>query len=154
MFGGIHMNEKAFLFAIFDNGKVYHTLTYQGADIPNMQFFDIEGKPVSNPYGMPDVLKAIYDISEQKWYLPYDLPPFDCEFLARLYLGVKSMSEHNLKLVKERDDLSMKIERLKKFMKSDKFKALDGMNQQLLSMQKTQMKALLKTLDLRLDWEN
>ena len=141
------------LFVELENGKTYHTFTYSGADIPNMQFFDIEGKPVSNPQGRR-CKKSLYVISEQKWYLPYDLPPFDCEFLARLYLGVKSMSEHNLKLVKERDDLGLKISKLKKFMKSDKFKALDGINQQLLSMQKTQMKALLKTLDLRLDWEN
>ncbi len=62
--------------------------------------------------------------------------------------------EHIEKLTEERNDLLIKIERLKKFMKSDKFKALDDMNQQLLSLQKTQMKALLKTLDLRIDWEN
>lgn len=147
------MNGKVFLFAIFDNGKVYHTLTYQGADIPNMQFFDIEGKPVSNPYGMPDVLKAIYDISEQKWYLPYDLPPFDCEFLARLYLGVKSMSEHKLKLVKERDDLGLKISKLKKFMHSDDFHSLDKYDQELLKAQKSVMKTYKHILNERIFWE-
>ncbi len=141
------------LFVELENGKTYHTLTYQGADIPNMQFFDIEGKPVSNPYGMPDVLKAIYDISEQKWYLPYDLPPFDCEFLARLYLGVKSMSEHNLKLVKERDDLGLKISKLKKFMKSDDFHNLDEDDQELLKAQKSAMKTYKHILNERIFWE-
>lgn len=151
--GGIRMNGKILLFVIFENGKVYHTLTYQGADVPSMQFFDIEGKPVSNPYGMPDVLKAIYDISEQKWYLPYNLPDFDWEFLGRLYLGVKSMSEHNLKLVKERDDLGLKISKLKKFMKSDDFHNLDEDDQELLKAQKSAMKTYKHILNERIFWE-
>ena len=147
------MNGKVFLFAIFDNGKVYHTLAYQGAYIPNMQFFDIKGKPVSNPYGMPNVLKVIYDISEQKWYLPYNLPHFDWEFLARVYLGVKNMSEHNLKLVKERDDLGLKISKLKKFMKTDEFHNLDEDDQELLKAQKSAMKTYKHILNERIFWE-
>lgn len=55
MFGGIHMAGNEILFVELENGKTYHTFTYDGADIPSMQFFDIEGKPVSNPHGMTDV---------------------------------------------------------------------------------------------------
>lgn len=147
------MNGKAFLFAIFDNGKVYHTLAYQGAYIPNMQLFDIKGKPVSNPYGNPDVLRVVCDISEQKWYLPYGLPVVDDEATARAYLGVKNMSEHNLKLVKERDDLGLKISKLKKFMKTDEFHNLDEDDQELLKAQKSVMKAYKHILNERIFWE-
>lgn len=62
--------------------------------------------------------------------------------------------EHIEKLTKERKDLAGKISRLKKFMKSDKFNDLDPDDKELLSLQKTQMKALLKTLDMRIDWED
>ena len=141
------------IIAELENTKVYHAFTYRGAAIPNMQFFDIEGKPVSNPYGMPNVLKVIYDISEQKWYLPYNLPHFDWEFLARVYLGVKNMSEHNLKLVKERDDLGLKISKLKKFMKNDEFHNLDEDDQELLKAQKSVMKAYKHILNERIFWE-
>ena len=147
------MAGNEILFIELENGKTYHTFTYRGADIPSMQFFDIEGKPVSNPYGMPDVLKTLYDISAQKWYLPYNLPHFDWEFLARLYLGVKNMSEHNLKSVKERDDLGLKISKLKKFMKTDEFHSLDKYDQELLKAQKSAMKTYKHILNERIFWE-
>ncbi|MBD8084921.1 hypothetical protein HUK45_01350 [Limosilactobacillus sp. c9Ua_26_M] len=140
------------LFVELENGKTYHTFTYSGADIPGMQFFDIEGKPVSNPQGRW-CKKSLYVISEQKWYLPYNLPHFDWEFLGRLYLGVKNMSEHNLKLVKERDDLGLKISKLKKFMKSDDFYNLDKDDQELLKAQKSAMKTYKHILNERIFWE-
>ena len=146
------MNGKVLLFAIFDNGRVYHTLTYQGADIPSMQFFDIEGNPVSNPYDIA-CKKALYDIAKQKWCLPYCLPFFDYEILGRLYLGVKNMNEHNLKLVKERDDLGLKISKLKKFMKTDEFHNLDKDDQELLKAQKSVMKTYKHILNERIFWE-
>ena len=100
---------------------------------------------------MPDVLKVVYDISEQTWYLPYDLP--DAEATACTYLGVKSMSEHNLKLVKERDDLDLKISKLKKFMKTDEFHNLDEDDQELLKAQKSAMKTYKHILNERIFWE-
>lgn len=57
------------------------------------------------------------------------------------------------KLTAERDELVNKVKRLKKFMKSDEYKKLDDIDQELLSIQKTQMKALIKTLTSRIDWE-
>ncbi|PWT44821.1 hypothetical protein DKZ23_10260 [Limosilactobacillus reuteri] len=45
------MAYNEILFVELDDDRVYHTFTYQGADVPGMQFFDIEGKPVSNPQG-------------------------------------------------------------------------------------------------------
>lgn len=140
------------IFVELENGKTYHTFTYSGADIPGMQFFDIEGKPVSNPQGRW-CKNSLYVISEQKWYLPYNLPHFDWEFLGRLYLGVKNMSEHNLKLVKERDDLGLKISKLKKFMKSDDFYNLDKDDQELLKAQKSAMKTYKYILNERIFWE-
>ena len=146
------MAYNEILFVKLDDDRVYHTLTYQGADIPSMQFFDIKGNPVSNPYGIA-CKKALYDITKHKWYLPYNLPHFDWEFLARVYLGVKNMSEHNLKLVKERDDLGLKISKLKKFMKTDEFHNLDEDDQELLKAQKSVMKAYKHILNERIFWE-
>ena len=74
---------------------------------------------------------------------------------VEIYLERLTMQdEHITKLTEERNDLYMKIERLKRFMKSDEFETLEGPIQEMLSLQKTQMKALLKTLDMRIDWEN
>ena len=152
MFGGIHMAYNKILFVKLDDGRVYHTLTYQGAYIPSVQFFDIKGNPVSNPYNIA-CKKALYDITKQKWHLPYSLPFFDHGILGRLYLGVKNMSEHNLKLVKERDDLGLKISKLKKFMKSDDFYNLDKDDQELLKAQKSAMKTYKHILNERIFWE-
>lgn len=141
------------LFVELDDGRVYHTFTYQGAYVSGMQFFDIKGNPVSNPCGIA-YKKALYDITKRKWYLPYNLPHFDWEFLGRLYLGVKNMSEHNLKLVKERDDLGLKISKLKKFMKSDDFYNLDKDDRERLKAQKSAMKAYKHILNERIYWED
>lgn len=62
--------------------------------------------------------------------------------------------KHIEKLTEEYNNLEMKICKLKRFMKSKKFALLDDHDQQLLSLQKTQMKALQKTLDMRLNWEH
>lgn len=146
------MAYNEILFVKLDDDRVYHTLTYQGADIPSMQFFDIKGNPVSNPYDIA-CKKALYDITKQKWHLPYSLPFFDHGILGRLYLGVRNMSEHNLKLVKERDDLGLKISKLKKFMKSDDFYNLDKDDQELLKAQKSAMKTYKHILNERIFWE-
>lgn len=63
------------------------------------------------------------------------------------------MSEHNLKLVKERDDLGLKISKLKKFMKTDKFHNLDKDDQELLKAQKSVMKTYKHILNERISWE-
>ena len=143
------MAYNEILFVELDDDRVYHTFAYQGAAVPDMQFFDIKGNPVNNPQGRR-CKTALYDITKQKWYLPYNLPHFDWEFLGRLYLGVKNMSEHNLKLVKERDDLGLKISKLKKFMKSDDFYNLDKDDQERLKAQKSVMKTYKHILNDRI----
>lgn len=145
------MAGNEILFVELENGKTYHTFTYDGADIPSMQFFDIEGKPVSNPHGMTDVSTWLYDITSKKLRLPYRMP--NTEWIAALFLGVKNMSEHNLKLVKERDDLGLKISKLKKFMKTDEFHNLDEDDQELLKAQKSAMKTYKHILNERIFWE-
>lgn len=145
------MTGNLLLFVELGNGKAYHTFTYQGADIQSMQFFDLEGNPVANPCYLPSVFRTVYDITEQKWYLPYGMSA-DAEWTARHYLGVKKMSKHIIKLVKERDDLGLKINKLKKFMKSDEFYNLEKADQELLKAQKNAMKTYKHILNERILW--
>lgn len=145
------MTGNLLLFVELGNGKAYHTFTYQGADVPSMQFFDLEGNPVANPHSLPSVFRTVYDITEQKWYLPYGMPA-DEETAHRL-LGVRKMSKHIIKLVKERDDLGLKISKLNQFMKSDDFHNLNGNGQELLKAQKNAMKTYKHILNERILWE-
>ena len=63
------------------------------------------------------------------------------------------MQKHIIELTRERDDLSIKINRLKKFMHSDDFHNLDKYDQELLKAQKSVMKAYKHILNERIFWE-
>lgn len=68
--------------------------------------------------------------------------------------GNKEMQKHIIELTRERDDLGLKISKLKKFMKSDDFYNLDKDDQERLKAQKSVMKTYKHILNERIYWED
>lgn len=140
------MTGDMIIFVQLEGGKIYHAFTYRGAKVPDMQFFNRGGKPVVNPCGMLKTFSNFYDMASETWDFAYE----PSERLAHRFLGANNMSKHILKLVKERDDLGLKISKLKDFMKSDEFCGLNESNQELLKVQKNVMKSYKHILNERI----
>lgn len=147
MFGEISM------FYIFQSshGKVTHTHDFfHGRPIDTAIWFNEHGINCNSPIG--EILGFGGYFDGEHWF--YDVgDSFTFRRYIKEHFGDENMTSQIIKLTKERDELKGKIIRLKKFMKSDQFKELDQIDRMLLKTQKHQMKALLKTIEIRANWK-
>ena len=136
-----------------ENTKVYHAFTYRGAAISDMQYLDDKGNLVRNPQGMSVNFVGSYFIPTGEWRVEQGDYGSFIEYLRNHLGGNKEMQKHIIELTRERDDLGLKISKLKKFMKTDEFHNLDEDDQERLKAQKSAMKAYKHILNERIFWE-
>lgn len=154
MFGGIHVVGNMLIIVELENTKVYHAFTYRGAAISDIQYLDDKGNLVRNPQGMSVNFVGSYFIPTGEWRVEQGDYGSFIEYLRNHLGGNKEMQKHIIELTRERDDLSIKINRLKKFMQSDEFHNLDKYDQELLKAQKSVMKTYKHILNDRIYWED
>lgn len=144
MFGGISM------FYIFRSkkGQVTHTHDFFCGNLTDLViWFDEHGMRCSSPIGDLVGFGGYFD--GEQWI--HDVgDPFEFKRYIKEHFGEGNIAKHILELVKERDDLGLKLNKLKKFRKSDKFSILGNDDQELLKAQKSVMKTYKHILNERI----
>ncbi|WP_323064630.1 crAss001_48 related protein [Limosilactobacillus reuteri] len=138
------------MFYIFQSshGKVTHTHDFfHGRPIDTAIWFNEHGINCNSPIG--EILGFGGYFDGEHWFCDVG-DSFTFRRYIKEHFGEGNMAKYILELVKERDDLGLKLNKLKKFIKSDEFSNLGNDDQELLKAQKSVMKTYKHILNERI----